>query len=222
MKQLFFLLLFINMVYFFWGQTAIEKNAVIGYQKPLYQEGQVEKLELISKEEFFQVGNKQLPIDSKVDKTTTEAVSECYRVGDFTTENEANKLLKELSGLGVHLLVTSFVVSREFWVVYPSNGDWNQSLQNLKQLKAKGVTDIWLVPKGDYKGLISLGLFKLSDRANNRVRELKNKQITAEIINREKFHYGVRVEMHGTKAIIQDELDRLELDQQYSIDKISC
>jgi len=222
MKQLFFLLLFMNMVYFFWGQTAIEKNAVIGYQKPLYQEGQVEKLELISKEELFQVGNKQLSIDSKVDKTTTEADSECYRVGDFTTESDANELLKELSGLGVRLQVTSFVVSKEFWVVYPSNGDWNQSLQNLKQLKAKGVADIWLVPKGHYKGWISLGLFKMADRAEDRLRELAKKQIKAEIINREKFHYGVRVEMHGAKAIIQDELDRLELDQQHSIHKISC
>ena len=222
MKQLFFLLLFLNMVYFFWGQTTTNRNTVMDYETPLYQDAQLEKLELISKEKLFQVGNKQRPIDSKVDKTTTEAVSECYRVGDFTTENDANELLKELSGLGVRLQVTSFVVSKEFWVVYPSNGDWNQSLENLKQLKAKGVIDFWLVPNGVYKGLISLGLFKKEDRAENRVRELTTKQVEAEIINREVFYYSVKVERGSDKVIIQDELDRLELHQQHSIHKISC
>jgi len=222
MKQLFFLLLFLNMVYFFWGQTTTNRNAVMDYQKPLYQEGQVEKLELISKEELFQVGNKQLLIDSKVDKTTVAAVSECYSVGDFTTESDANELLKELSGLGVRLQVTSFVVSKEFWVVYPSNGDWNQSLENLKQLKAKGVIDFWLVPNGVYKGLISLGLFKKPDRAENRVRELTKKQVEAEIINREVFSYSVNVEKGSAKVIIEDELERLKMDQQHSIHKISC
>ena len=222
MKQLFFLLLFLNVVYFFWGQTAIKKNVVIDYQKPLYENTQLEKLELISKEELSRMSNKKPAIASEIDKATMEAPSECYRVGNFETEQDANDLLNELSGLDGRMQLIPFIVSKEYWVVYPSNGDWSQSLQNLKQLKAKGLTDIWLVPKGEYKGLISLGLFKMAERAKDRLKKLAKKQIKAEIINRERFHYGVKVEINGSKAKIQDELDRLEVAQQQSIDKISC
>lgn len=224
MKQLFFLLVFLNLVYFFWGQTATEKKLAMSYSVPLYQESQLEKLELISKDELSRQVARQLSLESESEpeKSTTTAVIECYRVGDFATDNEANELLNTLSELNGRLLVISFVVSNEFWVVHPYSGDWNQSLQSLEQLKVKGMTDLWLVPKGDYKGVISLGLFIKPDRADNRLRELAEKQVEAEIIKREKSRYGVKVEINGGEAAIQHYLDSLEMDQKHSIRKISC
>ena len=222
MKQLFFLLAFLNIVYFFWGQTATEKTLTLDDNVPLYQESQLEKLELISKDELSKRVTRQPLMESKPEKSTLTVATECYRVGDFATEDDANELLNTLSGLNGLMQVVPFIVSNEFWVVYPFNGDWGQSLQNLEQLKAKGVTDLWLVPKGDYKGVISLGLFIKPDRADNRLRELAEKQVEAEIIKREKSRYGVKVEINGGEAVIQHYLDNLETDQKHSLRKISC
>ncbi|MEO1963615.1 MAG: hypothetical protein ABGX64_07610, partial [Cycloclasticus sp.] len=97
-----------------------------------------------------------------------------------------------------------------------------QALRDVEELKVKEVTNLWLVPNGDYKGVISLGVFVTEARAKVRLDELKEKQVNATILSREKSRYGVKVETERNKKSIQDFLNTSKGEGKNSIRKITC
>lgn len=222
MKQLFFVLVFLNVVYFFWGLTADETKVWMNHQVPLYKESKLETLKLISEDELAEMISTQPLLESKTEESVEEVVYECFMVGNFADESDANELSKALSGLVKEALVVTSETFEEFWVIYPSDGDWSRSLLIVKQLKASGVTDLWLVPSGSYKGTISLGLFKTADRAEKRVKEITEKLVESNIISREKYRYGVKLITNGDIGLIQSYLNSIKTDENNSLRKIAC
>ncbi|ORU91577.1 MAG: hypothetical protein A6F70_00425 [Cycloclasticus sp. symbiont of Bathymodiolus heckerae] len=219
MKQLFLLLLFINVVYFFWGMTVNEAQESQVRQEPLYDQKELEVLELLSKDESTQKLSEQKSME-----VVPEGMEQytCYVVGGFGSKNSASQLKDNIKKIFLHVPVVISRLEQEYWVVYPSTGDWNHSLENVKMLKIKGVTDLWLVPKGQDKGVVSLGLFKTLSRAESKLEELKKKTVNAAILNREKVSYGVKVETNDGVEAIQSFLDTQVISLENSIRKIAC
>jgi hypothetical protein len=219
MKQLFLLLVFLNIVYFFWGVTTGEKQMATVKPAPLYSEGEIEKLTLVLEGNIQQSVKPQVVIEDlpKIVKKTT-----CYMVEGFSSEGSAAQLMSNLSGRVVSAAIVSLRGAEEFWVIYPSSSDWNQSLANVEMLKEKGVTDLWLVPSGNQKGAISLGLFTTVGRAESSLKELASKKVAAEIIKREKARYGVKVEINGGIQAIRSYLSGEGVRNRNSIYEISC
>lgn len=222
MKQFFFFLVFLNVIYFFWGVTAGNTKVMMTHQVPLYKESELEALVLIPKEEVAVMLERNAVLESKAEKLAVQPVNECYLVGNFVDESDAKELSKKLSSLVSGVSVVPSEVFEEFWVVYPSSGDWNRSLLNAEQLKANGVTDLWLVPNGPYKGVISLGLFLTAESADKRLKELSDKLVEADVISRKKNRYGVKLVTDGGIESIQNYLDRLKTGKKISMRKIAC
>jgi len=222
MKHFFFLLVFLNVVYFFWGLTTGDTAEVVKQQAPLYKEHKLETLALTPRDEITAMLENQSLLEGEVEKRVEQFVSKCYLVGDFANESEAKEFSKTLSSLVSDVSVIPSEVFEEFWVVYPSNGNWNRSLLNVEQLKANGVTDLWLVPSGPYKGVISLGLFLTADSADKRLKELSDKLVEADVISREKYRYGVKLITNDGIELIQNYLDKLKVGKKSSIRKIAC
>ena len=173
---------------------------------------------LVRDEEVAAMLEKQILLDNSAKQSATE----CYLVGDFANEDDAKKLSKVLSRYVWDVPVIASEVLRDFWVVYSSNGDWNQSVRNMETLRAKGVNDLWLVPSGSSKGVISLGLFATADGAEKRLKALSEKSIEAELIRRKKYRYGVKLITSDGLSPIPDNLDGFKVGENISIRKIAC
>jgi len=196
----------------------VETKRLEQHQAPLYKESELETLVLVRDEEVAAMLEKQILLDNSAKQSATE----CYLVGDFANEDDAKKLSKVLSRYVWDVPVIASEVLRDFWVVYSSNGDWNQSVRNMETLRAKGVNDLWLVPSGSSKGVISLGLFATADGAEKRLKALSEKSIEAELIRRKKYRYGVKLITSDGLSPIPDNLDGFKVGENISIRKIAC
>ncbi|AGS40656.1 hypothetical protein [Cycloclasticus zancles] len=196
----------------------VETKRLEQHQAPLYKESELETLVLVRDEEVAAMLEKQILLDNSAKQSATE----CYLVGDFANEDDAKKLSKVLSRYVWDVPVIASEVLRDFWVVYSSNGDWNQSVRNMETLRAKGVNDLWLVPSGSSKGVISLGLFATADGAEKRLKALSEKSIEAELIRRKKYRYGVKLIRSDGLSPIPDNLDGFKVGENISIRKIAC
>ncbi|WP_287017162.1 hypothetical protein [Cycloclasticus sp.] len=196
----------------------VETKRLEQHQAPLYKESELETLVLVRDEEVAAMLEKQILLDNSAKQSATE----CYLVGDFANEGDAKKLSKVLSSYVWDVSVIASEVLRDFWVVYSSNGDWNQSVRNMETLRAKGVNDLWLVPSGSSKGVISLGLFATADGAEKRLKALSEKSIEAELIRRKKYRYGVKLITSDGLSPIPDNLDGFKVGENISIRKIAC
>lgn len=196
----------------------VETKRLEQHQAPLYKESELETLVLVRDEEVAAMLEKQILLDNSAKQSATE----CYLVGDFANEGDAKKLSKVLSSYVWDVSVIASEVLRDFWVVYSSNGDWNQSVRNMETLRAKGVNDLWLVPSGPSKGVISLGLFATADGAEKRLKALSEKSIEAELIRRKKYRYGVKLITSDGLSPIPDNLDGFKVGENISIRKIAC
>lgn len=196
----------------------VETKRLEQHQAPLYKESELETLVLVRDEEVAAMLEKQILLDNSAKQSATE----CYLVGDFANEGDAKKLSKVLSRYVWDVPVIASEVLRDFWVVYSSNGDWNQSVRNMETLRAKGVNDLWLVPSGSSKGVISLGLFATADGAEKRLKALSEKSIEAELIRRKKYRYVVKLITSDGLSPIPDNLDGFKVGENISIRKIAC
>jgi len=109
----------------------------------------------------------------------------------------------------------------EYWVIIPPQVSWQVSLKKVKALKAQGVKDLWLVPSGDNKGTISLGLFIDHSRAKKQLVELMARKVNAEIVVRRRMSYQLKVRV----LISKDALNSIFINQgldAHDINKIAC
>ncbi|MEO1889741.1 MAG: hypothetical protein ABGX33_07470 [Cycloclasticus sp.] len=216
MKQLFLFLLSINIVYFFLGFASKSDPISVVKKTPLYKEKVLEPLVLLTNKAGVEQGAVAAEVFSQA------IAKDCFVAGDFPTEESIHRLHVRLMGLDSKAnIVVSRTVS-EYWVTYSSNSDWQQALRDVEELKIKEVTELWLVPNGDYKGVVSLGVFVTEARANVRLDELREKQVNATILLREKSRYGVKVKTDRGVDSILDFLNTSKQEEKDSIRKIAC
>jgi cell division septation protein DedD len=104
-----------------------------------------------------------------------ETGASCYTLGPFKKMDDANAVRGQLKAAGV---VAKRRMSKDtartgFWVVLPPAASHAQARQSINALKAKGVTDYFLVATGDMTNAVSLGVFAQSDTAKRRYDEIK-------------------------------------------------
>ncbi len=85
----------------------------------------------------------------------------CYRLGPVTALAPAEGLAGHLAQLGLDVVIHRRVVTQPkgYWVMLPPQASYAQARQRLQELKAAGISDLWLFHKGAYKNAISLGLY---------------------------------------------------------------
>ena len=220
MRSFFLLLLAANLCYFFWKVTTeappVPKELGLA----------LEELKILS------TSKQPVKIDirSTLPKVEAEAVIKmCYMVGDFKTNLLAEKARD--------VLVAAFPITQEtievakrsrlisdYWVVYPAEDSWQKSKSNVEKIKSKGIKDLWLVPNGEDKGVVSLGLFQNQEPALLRAKSLKEMSLDVKVITRqvERPVYRVLFEVPAVKkaveSLIRDKFDTKEI----KIEEISC
>ena len=137
-------------------------------------------------------------------------------------KNQAQGLADQLVNDNARISVISPETYEEFWVIFPAAATWQEALKNEQMIKDHGENDLWLIPSGENKGVISLGLFVDVKRANNRLNELLAKEIDATIEVRAKPLFAVKVEIEIDQAALQVYLEQLEQVKTAVITKNSC
>ena len=225
MRRFFLLLVFCNIVYFLWATSVSTKVVSISQQVPLYDQTAVETLRLVSADnvnpaDLVQKGH--TAINSIDDKIEPAKGQHCLLLGNFMDENQAQALADQLVNDSARVTVVSPDTYEEYGVMFPAAVSWEQALKNEQMLKEHGEDDLWLIPSGEKKGAISLGLFVDMQRANNRLNELLAKKIDATIEVRIKPLFAVKVEIEADNDALQTYLERVEQVKTVEIAKSAC
>ena len=220
MRNLFLFLLAANLCYFFWKITTevapAPKNSGLALEEL--------KILSVTKEPVKIVVR---PVSSKVDAEV--AIKMCYMVGDFKTNLLAEKAMEDLVAVFPVTQATIKVVKgsglvRDYWIIYPAEDSWEKSKLNVEIIRKKGIKDLWLVPNGKDKGVISLGLFKNQKQALSRANRLKAKGLDVEIIARnvEKSVYRILFEVLVMKKVVESLINYKFDTKEIRIEEISC
>jgi len=230
-KRFCLFLVFVNIVYFFWGVATQQAKPLRHMSDVLAEQKGMESLSLLTTEppliadEAEKLNVKQL-VEPKVTDVPRRAerlpMMSCYMINKVGSESDATQLLAMLKARELDASLIRELVTEEFWLVHALASDWQQSLGNVQMLKAKGVSDLWLVPSGEDKGVISLGLFATKARAEKRLNQLRNKQIKSLIRLRQKFHYSIKLKLLGDMTQLRSLLNEVKSGMGNSINKINC
>jgi hypothetical protein len=109
------------------------------------------------------------------------ATRSCFEWGEFTGAefDRASAALKKLS-LGDKLAQREVDRVIGFWVYIAPQKDKGAVTQKLAQLKARGVTDFFVVQEaGEWQNAISLGIFKTREAAESFMEGLRKKEVTS-------------------------------------------
>ena len=71
-----------------------------------------------------------------------------------------------------------------YWVHFPPAASRDDANARLAELKAKGITDVQVVPKGDMANAVSLGVFSKTSSRDRRLREMKKHGYEPQVSNR--------------------------------------
>lgn len=122
-------------------------------------------LDLVETENQLEAIEELVKLDKKKRSVTSKNPLLCYQIGPFLTEQALDDWLDLNNFVTTTRFKQEVEVLISYLVYYPAAVSFQQSINNVKMLKDKGVTDYWLFTKGEDKGIISLGLFKKQSRA---------------------------------------------------------
>ena len=128
--------------------------------------------------------NKPLAVATAVKKAPAKPPEFCYEAGPFEDDTSSKQWLKKHDLSAGETLQKDVDVAGDFQVFYPAAKNPEQLRNNKALLNAKGITDIWPVPDGDFKGALSLGVFTDRQRATLFKSQLAQRGIQAEIRQR--------------------------------------
>lgn len=133
--------------------------------------------------------------------TTPIVEKKCFLVGPFAEEAGAKKWLAKNALLSKEIVQKDISMPTDYQVYYPAAKTPEQSRVNKAMLNAKGLQDIWMIPEGELKGSYSLGVFREKQRAINFKNQLAEKEIKAELKQREKTEaqWFVKIKLEKAK-----------------------
>ena len=107
--------------------------------------------------------------------------------------------------------------TRERYWVYLEPQDAAAAKAQLEELKDKGLSDYYMVSKGDMKNAISLGLFSSQDSVNRRLAELEKKGYNPVVVPQHKI-----TQVFWVDAQIDEGLTLPELPEWIEITNLDC
>jgi len=125
----------------------------------------------------------------------------CYEAGPFADDSELQRWLKGKPLASARPFSRELAVPADYQVYYPAAKDAEQTRINKMMLQAKGVTDLWMVPEGDLKGALSLGVFAEKGRAQSFREQLAARGIRAEVRQRSKTRQALFVRFGASRAM---------------------
>lgn len=109
--------------------------------------------------------------------SSVASTGSCLSVGPFKTEDELAALRRELSGTVRQMQprTEERQERKHFWVYLEPLESDARAEERLRELRNKGVEDLFLVRKGEMKNAISLGVFRSQESVANRLAEIKDR-----------------------------------------------
>ena len=90
----------------------------------------------------------------------------CGTIGPLRNRPQARRLKRKLgSPPGVSMETKPQLVDKAYWVLIPPLPSRDDARAMVKRLRDADIEDLWLVPKGELRNAISLGLFSRRDAA---------------------------------------------------------
>ena len=152
---------------------------------------QPEKLKLLDEKALAQMQKKQAqpaidPAAPMVQvsvqttaQTTTPAPTSCYKWGNFTKTNLPSAQVV-LVRLGLQSVINQEAVAQEdkrFWIYYPPLKSAALAQQKAVEIKARGISELFIVQDSQWRNAISFGLFQDEQLATNLLTELQAKGV---------------------------------------------
>lgn len=153
------------------------------------------------------------PVETKPEKAVQAQPEICYEAGPFDDSQSATEWLAAKSLPGEPFTKDALMPSA-YLVYYPMAKNPEQTRINRMMLNAKGINDVWVVPSGDLKGALSLGLFNDMPRAVLFKKQLAQRGVQAEIKERYKTQSLYFVKFQSDEA--------LPTDQDIHLEAIAC
>ncbi|MGZ4999008.1 MAG: hypothetical protein ACXV7F_01820 [Methylomonas sp.] len=225
MKALFLGLCLLNLVFFFWefhegalqpsiqSQTNLptilladeleraQRGAVISK----YLDNDAAKLQQLHAERVVDKPIAMLRHTKTVQKNPPKIQPQpqpqpCHKIGPFVDQATASSWLSG-NALRGEFFQQEALMPSGYHVYFPATNNPEQSRIQKLMLKAKGITDVWVVPNGELKGALSLGFFKEQARAVAFRNELLQRGVQAEIKERYQSQPAVFVRIKGDQKI---------------------
>ena len=152
---------------------------------------QPEKLKLLDEKALAQMQKKQAQpaIDPAAPmaqvsvqttaQTTAPAPTSCYKWGNFTKTNLPSAQVV-LVRLGLQSVINQEAVAQEdkrFWIYYPPLKSAALAQQKAVEIKARGISELFIVQDSQWRNAISFGLFQDEQLATNLLTELQAKGV---------------------------------------------
>lgn len=156
------------------GAPVSDKRIVLLSELSL-EEG--EGLGVVRKEFDTSKSQRLLDVDTGV-----ETPDLCEMVGPFESQSKASELLERMSAIDVEasIEVMQFPAGTGYWVFLPPESDRKSALKRLAQLQSRGV-DSYVIPKGEKKHGISLGMYTKKSLADARLQLARDLLLEPEV-----------------------------------------
>lgn len=99
----------------------------------------------------------------------------CFTFGPFDKEETVAKAFEAMSAAGgnVKRRQVEQRTPKAYWVYLPPMGSYADALEKVKELRKKGINDLFIMGKGEKQNAVSLGLFSSKATADQRFEEVK-------------------------------------------------
>lgn len=188
MKWLFYLLLVANILIF----TYVQLGAGNGNAQSAHPPFHADKIKLLREVPSAPALKPVAKLETAI-TTMAAKPAVCLEWGSFAGEEQARAQqgLEQLQ-LGEKLGSRSVEEGATYWVYIPPLKTRKDAEKKIAELKARGVTEYFLVQDGPSKNAISLGIFKSEELANNYLASLQTKGVLTVIIS-ERTHVVKRI-----------------------------
>jgi hypothetical protein len=222
MKIFFWLLVLANVIFF-----AVMKSGLFDEEQsgtalaPL----NAEQIALASEAPVSAIASKPVPASAPASAVPATEVA-CFEWGEFSGA-DIDLASKELGKLKLGNKVSRHDVEHHlgYWVYIPPVKDKTAVAEKIKQLKARGVTDYFVVQdQGEWMNAISLGVFKTKDAADSFLEGLRKNGVRSARLGEKSSKSPAAVfEIKDADAETGDRLAKLQQDFFGSVLKrVSC
>jgi hypothetical protein len=113
---------------------------------------------------------------SPVSKSVKSTAMACFTLGPFVKAGDASQAAEAISALGVTVKrrQVSQRTPKGYWVYLPPFKSYAAARKQVQALQKQGLTDLFIMGKGNRQNAVSLGLFKSEGTATERFQQVKD------------------------------------------------
>ena len=124
----------------------------------------------------------------------------CFEAGPFVDDRELQRWLRGKPLVFAKPFLRELSVLADYQLYLPAAKDAEQTRINKLTLRAKGIDDVWMVPEGEIKGALSLGVFADKLKAQSFKDQLAARGIRAELRQRSKSRQALFVRFGASRT----------------------